>query len=156
MDHPAKAQKTLAKIGGEVKVSAGGQVSGLTAATRGGEGRSGIIYWGNTPSGTGLITGAYPEKDTAIVDPPTWFTSVPGTMTKDGILPLVSDFSFFLSGLWPNDALSASAPGSTVVAHGTNTTATARITSFAVNPLCRADPEREWPMLASAVYWVDN
>jgi hypothetical protein len=25
-----------------------------------------------------------------------------------------------------------------------------------VNPLCRADPEREWPMLASAVYWVDN
>jgi hypothetical protein len=25
-----------------------------------------------------------------------------------------------------------------------------------MNPLYRADPEREWPMLASAVYWVDN
>jgi hypothetical protein len=137
-------------------LTAGGQVSGLTAATRSGAGRSGIINWGNTASGTGLITGAYPETDAAIVDPPTWFTSVPGTMTKDGILPLVSDFSFFLAGLWPNDALSASAPGSTVIAHGTNTAATARITSFAMNPLYRADPEREWPMLASAVYWVDN
>jgi hypothetical protein len=137
-------------------LTGGGQVAGLTAANRGGAGRSGIINWGNTASGTGLITGAYPETDAAIVDPPTWFTSVPGTMTKDGILPLVSDFSFFLAGLWPNDALSASAPGSTVIAHGTNTAATARITSFAMNPLYRADPEREWPMLASAVYWVDN
>jgi hypothetical protein len=25
-----------------------------------------------------------------------------------------------------------------------------------VNPLYRADPEREWPMLASAAYWVDK
>jgi hypothetical protein len=25
-----------------------------------------------------------------------------------------------------------------------------------MNPLYRADPEREWPMLASATYWVDN
>ena len=137
-------------------LTAGAQVTGLTAATRGGAGRSGIITWGNAASGTGLITGAYAENDTAIVDPPTWFTSIPGTMTKDGILPLVSDFSFFVAGLWPNDALSASAPGSTVIAHGTNTAATARITSFAMNPLYRADPEREWPMLASSVYWVDN
>ena len=94
--------------------------------------------------------------DAAIVDPPTWFTSVPGTMTKDGILPLVSDFSFFLAGLWPNDAFSASAPGSTVIAHGTNTAATARITSFAMNPLYRADPGCEWLGLASAVDWGDN
>jgi hypothetical protein len=28
--------------------------------------------------------------------------------------------------------------------------------SFAMNPLYRADPEREWPMLASATYWVDD
>jgi hypothetical protein len=137
-------------------LTAGAQVTGLTAANRSGAGRSGIINWGNTASRTGLITGAYPETDAAIVDPPTWFTSVPQTMTKDGILPLVSDFSFFVAGLWPNDGLSASAPGSTVIAHGTNTAATARITSFAMNPLYRADPEREWPMLSSAVYWVDN
>jgi hypothetical protein len=25
-----------------------------------------------------------------------------------------------------------------------------------MNPLYRADPEREWPMLGSATYWVDN
>jgi len=33
---------------------------------------------------------------------------------------------------------------------------TARITSFAKNPLYRADPEREWPMIASAALWVDQ
>jgi hypothetical protein len=27
---------------------------------------------------------------------------------------------------------------------------------FAMNPLYRADPEREWPMLGSAAYWVDK
>jgi hypothetical protein len=68
-------------------------------------------------------------------------------------LPLTG---FFLSGLWPFDALSASAPGSPVVAHGLNAGETARMTSFAMNPLYRADPEREWPMLASATYWVDQ
>jgi hypothetical protein len=25
-----------------------------------------------------------------------------------------------------------------------------------MNPLYRADPEREWPMLASAAYWADQ
>src|SRR4029453_7687679 len=42
-------------------LTAGGQlpaVDGLTAANRGGAGRSGIINWGNTASWTGLITGA--------------------------------------------------------------------------------------------------
>ena len=24
------------------------------------------------------------------------------------------------------------------------------------NPLYRADPEREWPMVGSAAYWVDG
>jgi hypothetical protein len=134
-------------------LTAGGQVTDLTAANRGGAGRSGIINWDNSASGTGVITGAYRVRDTAIVDPPTWFTSVPGTMTVDGSLPLTG---FFLSGLWPFDAMSASAPGSPMIAHGTNTAGTARITSFAMNPLYRADPEREWPMLASSVYWVDN
>ena len=30
------------------------------------------------------------------------------------------------------------------------------IGDFAMNPLYRADPEREWPMLASAAYWADQ
>jgi hypothetical protein len=63
---------------------------------------------------------------------------------------------FFLSGLAPFDWTAAGAPGSPVVAHGTNTAGNARLVSFAMNPLYRADPEREWPMLASAAYWADQ
>jgi hypothetical protein len=133
----------------------GTQVTGLAAASNsgGGSGYSGIVKWLNSAPGTGLITGAYPATDTAIMDPPTWFTSIPATMTRDGALPLTG---FFLSGLWPFDAASATAPGATVIAHGTNTTGTARLASFAMNPLYRADPEREWPMLASAALWADQ
>jgi hypothetical protein len=134
-------------------LTASGQLTGLTAANRGGNGRSGIINWNNSASGTSPITGAYRTQDTAIVDPPTWFTAVPSTLTVDGSLPLTG---FFLSGLWLLDAQSASAPGSAMIAHGTNTAGTARITSFAMNPLYRADPEREWPMMASAALWVDQ
>jgi hypothetical protein len=43
-----------------------------------------------------------------------------------------------------------------MIAHGTNTSGSARIVSFAMNPLYRADPEREWPMVASSAYWVDK
>jgi hypothetical protein len=139
----------------------GGQVTGLTPATvtsnatRSVRGWSGIITWANSASGTGQITGAYPTQDRAIVDPPVWFTSVPGTWTVDGSLPLTG---FFLSGLWKiaGDAQSASAPGSAMIAHGTNTGGSARMVSFAMNPLYRADPEREWPMMASAALWVDQ
>jgi hypothetical protein len=99
------------------------------------------------------VTGAYPpDQDTAIMDPPTWFSSVPGTMTVDGRLPLTG---FFLSGLW-NTTEQTGTGASAVIAHGTNTSGSARITSFAMNPLYRADPEREWPMLGSAAYWVDK
>jgi hypothetical protein len=135
------------------------QVAGLTpmsvtsTAARSVRGWSGIITWSNPASGTGQITGAYPGEDHAIVDPPTWFTSVPAGWTVDGSLPLGD---FFLSGLWKMDAQSASAPGAAMIAHGTNTAGTARIASFAMNPAYRADPEREWPMLASAAYWVDR
>jgi Zinc carboxypeptidase len=129
------------------------EVAGLTATIRQVRGWSGIINWNNSASGTGQITGAYPSQDRAIVDPPTWFTSVPGGWTVDGSLPLTG---FFLSGLWKIDAQSASAPGSAVIAHGTNTAGTARIVSFAMNPAYRADPEREWPMLASAALWADQ
>jgi hypothetical protein len=43
-----------------------------------------------------------------------------------------------------------------VIAHGTNTAGTARLTVFANNPLYRADPEREWPMVGTAAYWADK
>jgi hypothetical protein len=43
-----------------------------------------------------------------------------------------------------------------VIAHGTNTAATARMTVYAMNPLYRADPEREWPSVSTAAYWGDQ
>jgi hypothetical protein len=131
----------------------GGEVTGLTAANRGGNGRSGIVYWNNTAGAASPVTGVYPEQDTAIMDPPTWFTSVPATMTVDGRLPFAN---FLASGLWSPDADSASAAGAAVIAHGTNATGSSRMTVFAMNPLYRADPEREWPMLGSAAYWADR
>jgi len=134
-------------------LTTGSQVTGLTAATRGGNGRSGIIYWDNEGGVSSPVVGAYPSRDTAIVDPPTWFTSVPATMTVDGRLPVVG---FFAAGLWLLDAQSASAPGSPVIAHGLNAAGTSRMTVFAMNPLYRADPEREWPAVATAAYWADQ
>jgi hypothetical protein len=95
----------------------------------------------------------YPAQDTAIMDPPTWFTAVPASLTVDARFPFTN---FFAAGLWKPDAESATAPGSPVIAHGTNTAGTARLTVFAMNPLYRADPEREWPAISSAAYWADQ
>jgi hypothetical protein len=134
-------------------LSAGTLVTGLTSANRTGSGRSGIVSWNNEGGPSSPIVGAFPAQDTAIMDPPTWFTSVPATMSVDGRLPLAG---YFLAGLWAPDAQSASAPGSAVIAHGTNISGTARLTIFAMNPLYRADPEREWTMLGSAAYWADQ
>ena len=142
-----------AGLGGANFLTAGAQITGLIAEARGGSGRSGIVTWTNFGDSDSVVTGAYPpDEDTAIMDPPTWFSAVPGTMSVDARLPLTG---FFLSGLW-NQAEQAGAGGAAVIAHGTNTAQTARITSFAMNPLYRADPEREWPMLGSAAYWVDK
>jgi hypothetical protein len=128
----------------------GGQVSGLTPDSRSCQGCSGIVYWDNLGGPDSPVVGAYPSRDTAIMDPPTWFTSVPGTLSVDGRLPASG---FFAAGLLDDPA---SAPGSAVIAHGTNMANTARLTVFAMNPLYRADPEREWPMVASAAYWADR
>ena len=146
---------TGANANGANFLVAAGEVTGLAAASNsgGGAGYSGIVNWNNSASGTGLITGAYESRDTAIMDPPTWFTSVPASWTADGSLPLTG---FFLSGLWPLDAASATAPGAAVIAHGLNTAGSSRMTTFAMNPLYRADPEREWPMISSAAYWADQ
>jgi hypothetical protein len=131
----------------------GGQITGFVPATRGGLGRSGIVYWNNEGGTSSPIVGAYPAQDTAIMDPPTWFTSVPAAMVVDGRLPRTA---YFAAGLWAADAESASAAGSAVIVHGPNTAGTSRLTLFAMNPLYRADPEREWPAAASAAYWADQ
>ena len=131
----------------------GAQLVGLTAVARTGNGRSGILYWANTGGAASPIVGAYPATDTLIADPPTWFTAVPTTLAVDGRLPAAG---IVAAGLWLMDPQSASAPGSAVIAHGTNAAGTARVTLFASNPLYRADPEREWPSLGAAAYWVDQ
>jgi hypothetical protein len=134
-------------------LESGGQTSGLASDNRAGFGRSGIVYWENTADAVSPVVGAYPTgQDTAIMDPPTWFTGVPATMSVDARLPMTG---FFASGLW-SPVLWGTAPGSAVIAHGTNSTETARLAVFAMNPLYRADPEREWPMLSSAAYWADR
>ena len=142
-----------AGVGGANFLTAGAQVTGLTALSRGGNGRSGIIWWDNVGGANSPVVGAYPARDTAIVDPPAWFTTVPATMSVDARLPLTG---FFAAGLWAPDPESASAPGSAVIAHGTNTAGTARMIVFAMNPLYRADPEREWPAVATSAYWADR
>ena len=50
------------------------------------------------------ISGAYPAEDTAIVDPPAWFSAVPSSFSVDARLATTN---FFLSGLWLFDAESA-------------------------------------------------
>ena len=39
---------------------------------------SGIVYWDNEGGESSPITGAYPARDTALVEDPVWFTDVPG------------------------------------------------------------------------------
>ena len=87
-----------AGLGGANFLTAGAQITGLIAEARGGSGRSGIVTWTNFGDSDSVVTGAYPpDEDTAIMDPPTWFSAVPGTMSVDARLPLTG---FFLSGLW--------------------------------------------------------
>jgi hypothetical protein len=145
-----------AGVNGANFLTTGMLVSGLTpAALQTGDGHSGIVYWDNVGGAASPITGALPSQDTAIMDPPTWFTSVPATMSVDGRFP-TDPAAILGSGLWPVEALSPSAAGSAVIAHGTTTSGTARATVFAMNPLYRADPEREWSMVGLAAYWADQ
>ena len=137
--------------GGASFLTTGAQVTGLTVGTNGGAGRSGIIRWLNEGSAS-PIAGAYPAEDWAIVDPPSWFTAVPATYSVDARLPLTN---FFLAGMWQNSE-ATTAPGSPFVAHGMNNAGTARLVNFAMNPLYRADPEREWPMVGAGAYWADQ
>ena len=132
----------------------GGQIAGYAAATRSGAGRSGIVNWINQGGSSSPIVGTYPANDTAIMDPPTWFTSVPGGFAVDGRFPASG---ILASGFWlTSDAQSASAPNSAVITHGENIAGTARATLYAMNPLYRADPERMWPSVGAAAYWAQQ
>jgi hypothetical protein len=111
---------------------------------------SGIIYWDNDGGESSPITGAYPDRDTALVEDPVWFTDVPGDVAVDGRLP-ASDY--LASGHWPNP--DPSAGGSPVILHGPNTAGTARITLFGIDPLFRAHPERSFPAVSEGFYWGD-
>ena len=75
----------------------GAQVTGLTPASRSCQGCSGIVYWDNEGGAASPVVGTYPSRDTAIMDPPTWFTAVPATLSVDGRLPTTG---FFAAGLW--------------------------------------------------------
>ena len=78
----ARLQSFFAAGGGYIGAGANGAnfltsgslVSGLSVATRTGAGRSAIVNWDNIGGATSPITGVYPVSDTAIMDPPTWFT----------------------------------------------------------------------------------
>ena len=144
--------------GGANFLTAGLQTSGMVVddSVPPGEdnvGESEIIRWVNEGADS-PITGAYPAEDTAIVDPPIWFSAMPASFSVDARLPLTD---FFLSGMWHLDEPdSAGAPGSPFVIHGMNDAGTARLVNFAMNPLYRADPEREWPMVGTGAYWADQ
>jgi hypothetical protein len=111
---------------------------------------SGIVQWDNDGGEGSPITGAYPERDTALVEDPVWFTDVPGDVTVDGRLPASG---YLASGHWPNP--DPSAGGSPVIVHGPNTANTARITLFGIDPLFRAHPERSFPAVSAGFYWGD-
>jgi hypothetical protein len=111
---------------------------------------SGIVFWDNEQGRDSPIVGAYPDRDTALVEVPVWFTDVPSDVTVDGRLP---ESDYLASGHWPNP--DPSAGGSPVIVHGPNESGTARITLFGIDPLFRAHPERSFPAVAGGFYWGD-
>jgi hypothetical protein len=111
---------------------------------------SGIIHWDNEQRERSPIVGAYPGRDTALVEDPVWFTDVPADVTVDGRLPASN---YLASGHWPNP--DPSAGGSPIIVHGPNEANTARITLFGIDPLFRAHPERSFPAVSEGFYWGD-
>jgi hypothetical protein len=111
---------------------------------------SGIVFWDNEQGDRSPIVGAYPERDTGLVETPVWFTDVPPDVTVDGRLPASG---FLASGHWPNP--NPSAGGSAIIVHGPNSANTARITLFGIDPLFRAHPERSFPAVSGGFYWGD-
>ena len=114
------------------------------------EDASGIVYWDNEQRENSPIVGAYPARDTGLVEDPVWFTDVPDDVTVDGRLP---QSDYLASGHWPNP--DPSAGGSPIIVHGPNRTGTSRITLFGIDPVFRAHPERSFPAVAGGFYWGD-
>jgi hypothetical protein len=111
---------------------------------------SGIVFWDNVQGDGSPIVGAYPARDTGLVETPVWFTDVPPDVTVDGRLP---ESDYLASGHWPNP--DPSAGGSAIIVHGPNVANTARITLFGIDPLFRAHPERSFPAVSAGFYWGD-
>ena len=88
------------------------------------------------------------------MDPPTWFTTIPATMSIDGF-PDEPGRDPLLRRVVARRPIPLSARAA-VIAHGTTTAGTARATLFAMNPLYRADPEHGWSMAGLAAYWADE
>jgi Zinc carboxypeptidase len=131
-----------------------GLFEGLRVRSVSDGGQSGILRWKQVGGAANLLTGAYPTEDTAIADPIAWISGVPASASVDARL---AGDDAFAAGLWrPADRTAP--PRAPLVVHGPSTApgSLARIAAFALDPLYRADPEREWPMLASAVYWLDQ
>ena len=133
-------------------ITNGGLATGLTTGTRSGSGRSGIVFWDNTGGPRAIRASTRPgTRPSSIRRPGSRLFRPAGRST-----PTCRSRASSPRGSWLIDAASASAPRAPMIAHGTSTTAGApRLAAFAFNPLYRADPEREWPALGSAAYWVD-
>jgi hypothetical protein len=111
---------------------------------------SGIVYWDNERGDRSPITGAYPARDTGLVEVPVWFTDVPSDVTVDGRL---SESDYLASGHWPN--ADPSAAGSAIIVHGSHAGDSARFTLFGIDPMFRAHPERSFPAVSEGFYWGD-
>ena len=131
----------------------GAQLVGLTAVFASGNGRSGILYWANT-GGAGESDCRRLSRDRHA-----------DRGSSDVVHDVADDAHRRCPSAERGDprgrAVADGSPvgvraGSAVIAHGTNAAGTARVTLFANNPLYRADPEREWPSLGAAAYWVDQ
>lgn len=113
------------------------------SVNRAGTGAVRVEYSSDSP-----IVGAYPQTDTAQVEAPTWFTSLPDGAVVDGRLP---EEDFFVAGHWQDRTGAAGQP---LIVHGTNAAGTARTVLFGTDTLFRAHPERTFPQVASALYWT--
>ncbi|HEX6332225.1 MAG TPA: M14 family zinc carboxypeptidase [Actinomycetota bacterium] len=136
--------------GGFVGIRAGGgQVASSSGhfpvswISRSGTGMARLSYEQDSP-----VVGAYPPEDTAQVETPTWFTSVPAGASVDARF---LDEDFFVAGHWQDRSGAAGQP---LVVRGNGTFGDARVVLFGIDPLFRAHPQRTFPAVASSVYWT--
>jgi hypothetical protein len=101
---------------------------------------------------TSPVVGSYPATDTAKVDAPVWFTTVPTQATTAGrLLPLNE---FFVAGHWRNRPTSAGQGRVVIHGDGSGTLSDARVALFGIDPFYQGLPERSWPAVSNALYWA--